>query len=33
MSSGDALTYIFTLSIFLVSLSVHEYAHGWVAYK
>ncbi len=33
MLSGDALTYIFTLSIFLLSLSVHEYAHGWVAYK
>ena len=33
MLSGDALTYIFTLSIFLVSLSVYEYAHGWVAYK
>lgn len=33
MLSGNALTYIFTLSIFLVSLSVHEYAHGWVAYR
>ena len=33
MLSGDALTYLFTLSIFLLSLSVHEYAHGWVAYK
>ena len=33
MLSGDAQTYIFTLSIFLLSLSVHEYAHGWVAYK
>jgi len=30
MLSGDA---ILTLSIFLLSLSVHEYAHGWVAYK
>jgi len=30
---NDPLTYIFTLSIFLLSLSVHEYAHGWVAYK
>jgi Zn-dependent protease len=25
--------YLFTLAIFLISLSVHEYAHGWVAYK
>ncbi|MEA3225208.1 MAG: site-2 protease family protein [Planctomycetota bacterium] len=33
MLSGDALTYLFTLSIFLLSLSVHEYAHGWVAYR
>ncbi|MBL7188150.1 MAG: site-2 protease family protein [Phycisphaerae bacterium] len=33
MLSGDAQTYIFTLSIFLLSLSVHEYAHGWVAYR
>ena len=33
MLSGDAQTYIFTLSIFLLSLSVHEYAHGWVAYQ
>jgi Zn-dependent protease len=33
MLGGDPLTYIFTLSIFLMSLSVHEYAHGWVAYK
>jgi len=30
MLSGDA---ILTLSIFLLSLSVHEYAHGWVAYR
>ncbi len=33
MLGGDPLTYLFTLSIFLLSLSVHEYAHGWVAYK
>ena len=33
MPDGDPLTYIRTLSIFLMSLSVHEYAHGWVAYK
>ena len=33
MLSGAAIVYIFTLAIFLVSLSVHEYAHGWVAYK
>ena len=33
MFSGDAILYIYTLAIFLVSLSVHEYAHGWVAYK
>jgi Zn-dependent protease len=33
MPGGDPLTYIRTLSIFLMSLSVHEYAHGWVAYK
>jgi len=33
MLGGYPLTYIFTLSIFLMSLSVHEYAHAWVAYK
>jgi len=33
MDINEILTYLFTLSIFLVSLSVHEYAHGWVAYK
>jgi Zn-dependent protease len=27
------LTYLFTLPIFLVSLTVHEYAHAWVAYR
>ena len=33
MLSSRALTYIFVLPIFLVSLSVHEYAHAWVAFK
>jgi len=33
MSSGQVLTYLFTLPIFLISLTVHEYAHGWVAYR
>lgn len=33
MLSGAVIVYIFTLAIFLMSLSVHEYAHGWVAYK
>jgi Zn-dependent protease len=33
MLGGDALTYLSTLFFFLLSLSVHEYAHGWVAYK
>ena len=33
MLNGDGLMYLFTLTIFLLSLSVHEYAHGWVAYK
>jgi len=31
--SSQALTYLFVLPIFLVSLSVHEYAHGWMAYR
>jgi len=31
---GDrASTFIFVLPIFLVSLTVHEYAHGWMAYR
>jgi len=29
----QALTYISTLAIFLVSLTIHEYAHAWVAYR
>jgi len=33
MDPNQILTYLFTLAIFLVSLSVHEYAHGWVAYR
>jgi Zn-dependent protease len=33
MLGGNPLTYIFTLSIFFLSLSVHEFAHGWVAYR
>ena len=33
MLGGDVILYIFTLSIFLVSLSVHEFAHAWVAYR
>ncbi|MFH1719268.1 MAG: site-2 protease family protein [Planctomycetota bacterium] len=33
MQVDQILTYLFTLAIFLVSLSVHEYAHGWVAYR
>ncbi|TKJ34477.1 MAG: site-2 protease family protein [Planctomycetes bacterium B3_Pla] len=33
MLSGAAIVYIFTLAIFLASLTVHEYAHGWVALK
>ena len=31
---GDrASTFIFVLPIFLVSLTIHEYAHGWMAYR
>jgi Zn-dependent protease len=33
MVTGQTLTYIFTLGIFLASLTIHEYAHAWVAYK
>jgi len=33
MQADQILMYLFTLAIFLVSLSVHEYAHGWVAYR
>ena len=27
------LNYIFILPIFLISLTIHEYAHGWMAYR
>ena len=33
MLAGRALTYLLVLPIFLVSLTIHEYAHAWVAYK
>jgi len=33
MFAGQTLTYLFVLPIFLVSLTIHEYAHAWVAYK
>ena len=33
MLSSQASTYLFVLPIFLVSLTVHEYAHGWMAYR
>jgi Zn-dependent protease len=33
MIAADALIYVFTLSIFLVSLTIHEYAHAWMAYR
>ena len=33
MSGDRILTYVFTLPIFLISLTVHEYAHGWMAYR
>jgi len=33
MFSDRAITYLFTLPIFLVSLTVHEYAHAWTAYR
>ena len=33
MLSGEPLTYLSTIAIFLVSLSVHEYAHAWMAYR
>ena len=33
MSDDRILIYIFTLPIFLISLTIHEYAHGWMAYK
>ena len=33
MLASQALTYLLVLPIFLVSLTIHEYAHAWVAYK
>jgi Zn-dependent protease len=33
MLGSRASTFIFVLPIFLVSLTVHEYAHGWMAYR
>jgi len=33
MSGIRILAYAFTLPIFLFSLTVHEYAHGWMAYR
>lgn len=29
----DIITYLFTLAIFLVSLTIHEYAHAWMAHR
>ena len=33
MSETRILGFLFTLPIFVVSLTIHEYAHGWMAYK
>jgi Zn-dependent protease len=33
MSAGRALTYLSVLPVILVSLTIHEYAHAWVAYR
>ena len=33
MSDRQVLTFLFTLPIFLVSLTIHEYAHAWMAYR
>lgn len=33
MIADEALIYLFTLSIFLISLTIHEYAHAWTAYR
>ena len=33
MSETQILGFLFTLPIFLVSLTIHEYAHGWMAYR
>jgi Zn-dependent protease len=33
MTASELLIYLFTLSIFLISLTIHEYAHAWTAYR
>jgi Zn-dependent protease len=33
MTANDVLIALYTLSIFLVSLTIHEYAHAWMAYR
>lgn len=33
MFASRVLTYLTVLPILLVSLTIHEYAHGWVAYR
>jgi Zn-dependent protease len=33
MLMNDILSYLPVLAIFLVSLTIHEYAHGWTAYR
>lgn len=33
MSVDRALTFLFVLPVVLVSLTIHEYAHAWVAYR
>ena len=33
MSDRELLARLITIPIFLISLSIHEYAHGWMAYR
>ena len=33
MLASRALSFLFVLPIFLVSLTIHEYAHAWMAYR
>lgn len=33
MFSSQATTFLFIIPIFLISLTIHEYAHGWMAYR
>ena len=33
MTANDVLIALYTLSIFLISLTIHEYAHAWMAYR